>query len=148
MTALRDLCELRDDLEMAGSLPAWREPSTAIGRQTQALARALRDRWVKAELAATSVRAVIAKHAAEVDAQRATNELLTAEIDRLTAEIDRLRALPVIATCGECGHCVADPQRHDPWCWHGAGASAEHAARQATKRDEPPPTWCPLRGAR
>lgn len=132
MTALRDLLDLRDDLELAGGLPAWREPSTVIGRQAQKLARALRDRWVKAELAATTVRAEIAKHAAEVDAQRATNE-------RLTAEIDRLRALPVLRTCGECAHCVTDLHVGE-WC-------DRDEQQRDTERESPPPWWCRLKEA-
>lgn len=142
MTALRDLLDLRDDLELAGGLPAWREPSTVIGRQAQKLARALRDRWVKAELAATTVRAEIAKHAAEVDAQRATNE-------RLTAEIDRLRALPVLRTCETCRWCdvgptapsgPGEPRRrlHDYCSQNGRVTDAKAL----------PPEWCRLRGAR
>lgn len=134
MTVFRDISELRDDLESAGGLPAWRTPSTAIGRQVQTLARALRDRWVKAELAATTVRAEIAKHAAEVDAQRATNE-------RLTAEIERLRALPVIATCAS-GCRWLDGGGH--WCSHPT-TRGNDIMRGG---DDPPPSWCPLRGAR
>lgn len=132
MTVFRDLVELRDDLENAGSVPAWREPSTAIGKQVQALARALRDRWVKAEMAATTVRAEIAKHAAEVDAQRATNE-------RLTAEIDRLRALPVLRTCGECSKCE---ELFDAPTSYMCGIDTMIDVSPGA----PPPAGCPRRG--
>lgn len=135
MTVLRDLSDLRDDLENAGGLPAWRTPSTTIGRQAQALARTLRDRWVNAELAATTVRSEIAKHAAEVAAQRATNE-------RLTAEIDALRALPVIATCEQCTSGEASSSGHM------VCADDPRDVQREIERPFTPPSWCPLRGAR
>lgn len=57
-----------------------------------------------------------------------------------TALADAVRALPVIATCGECGWCVEE-LHVGSWC-----------DRDAKQRDvsagDAPPSWCPLRGKR
>lgn len=53
------------------------------------------------------------------------------------AEIVRLRALPVIATCGDCRWLSLV----------GRDCVCTHLGRAAmTKQDETPPTWCPKRG--
>ena len=53
-----------------------------------------------------------------------------------------VRALPVIATCGECG-------------WHRDYLGGRDCAHKdgrgvigAVSWDPPPPSWCPLRGKR
>lgn len=59
----------------------------------------------------------------------------------LVREVQRLRALPVLATCGECR-----------WCHESAGGTCmhdrAHIEHEIDGADRPPPTWCPLRGAR
>lgn len=52
---------------------------------------------------------------------------------------DAVRALPVIATCGECGWCHATEV-----CMH----QRAHAEREIDGSAMPPPSWCPLRGKR
>lgn len=61
------------------------------------------------------------------------------------AEIDRLRALPVIATCGECGHTPSRYARPRV-CQHPANFDREDPVLLAIEHDEAPPTDCPLRG--
>lgn len=59
-------------------------------------------------------------------------------------EIDRLRRLPAIATCGKCGwHRVTRvfADRLD-YCGHPSARNGDVGSV------EPPPEWCPLRGAR
>lgn len=60
----------------------------------------------------------------------------------LLAEIDRLRALPVIATCGECGWHVDSLGARD------CGYPGMCGAVGSVESDPAPPAWCPLRGAR
>ena len=70
-----------------------------------------------------------------------------AAIDRLRAEIDRLRALPVIATCGECGH--ASPRsRQSHLCDHPDVYDVPDPLLLKIDHDAAPPVRCPLRGAR
>lgn len=52
---------------------------------------------------------------------------------------DAVRALPVIATCGECRWCHATEV-----CMHPRA----HAEREIDGCAMPPPSWCPLRGKR
>ena len=64
----------------------------------------------------------------------------------LGGEIVRLRALPVLATCGECGWATDDPDSPtDP-------GSGEWCGRDERKRqirtDAAPPSWCQYRGKR
>jgi hypothetical protein len=63
---------------------------------------------------------------------------------RLCAEIDALRRLPVLPTCGDCGHCIRlYPQGAE--CWHPKSRSNGHL-HVAIDRDAPPPlNVCPLR---
>jgi hypothetical protein len=64
-----------------------------------------------------------------------------AEWADLLAEIDRLRALPVIATCGECGHVG-----FGDYCCHPTFDGLEKHQRQELSHDAAPPSWCPMRG--
>jgi hypothetical protein len=62
----------------------------------------------------------------------------------LLAEIDRLRALPVLATCGACGwHVDFDGARE---CVYPRTRMVVGAVESVAS--DPPPAWCPLRGAR
>ena len=78
--------------------------------------------------------------------ERAVSELL-AMLDRLRAEIDRLRALPVIATCGECKYRddAGVHRESQEWCDHPRLRPGPDAP---VSSDAAPPEWCPLRGAR
>lgn len=60
---------------------------------------------------------------------------------RLIAEVRRLRALPVIATCDQCAHC--DGHVVSPTCMHPTRRGSVLA-----RLGQPPPAWCPLRGAK
>lgn len=51
---------------------------------------------------------------------------------------DAVHALPVIATCGECGWCEGEVTR-GPWCERDPHS-------RAVDRYDAPPSWCPLRG--
>ena len=62
-------------------------------------------------------------------------------------EIDRLRALPVIATCGECGHAPSRYARPRV-CQHQALFDREDPALLTVEHADVPPAGCPLRGAR
>lgn len=53
---------------------------------------------------------------------------------------DEVRALPVLRTCGECAYCVTDLHVGE-WC-------DRDEQQRDTERESPPPSWCPLRGAR
>lgn len=68
-------------------------------------------------------------------------------VNDLFAEIDRLRALPVLATCGECGHAPSRYARPRV-CQHPALFDREDPVLLAVERADAPPTDCPLRGAR
>lgn len=61
----------------------------------------------------------------------------------LLEEVDRLRRLPVIEVCGQCASCSYDTRedgQRSRWvCRYG---------NRFVSRDEAPPEWCPLRGAR
>lgn len=70
----------------------------------------------------------------EADLRRGGVSATISETRDLLAEIDRLRALPVIATCGECGFYEA------PICEHILGL------RSVDDENAIPPEWCPLRG--
>lgn len=50
---------------------------------------------------------------------------------------DAVRALPVIATCGECGWYLP------PTC-----GAVDGPARYVSDPASAPPSWCPLRGKR
>lgn len=69
-----------------------------------------------------------------------------AETLALVAEVRRLRALPVIATCGDCSHFDGDSQRERGGgvCCHGFRGDFVGD----TNEENPPPSWCPLRGKR
>lgn len=54
---------------------------------------------------------------------------------------DAVCALPVLATCGECGWCMAGAWPLTWWCDRDEGSSDTDARL-------PPPSWCPLRGKR
>lgn len=59
---------------------------------------------------------------------------------------DAVRALPVLATCGECGWATDDPDSPtDPgsgeWC-------GRDARRRQIRTDAAPPSWCQYRGKR
>lgn len=74
-----------------------------------------------------------------------------AAIRRLASEVLRLRALPVLRTCGACasyGQAEADDGCGP--CHHAASliATPHGLVPAATMGDAPPPSWCPLRGAR
>lgn len=65
----------------------------------------------------------------------------------LLAEIDRLRALPVIATCGECGWARDGGHSYDgPLVVCGKITHDSLGRRQTMSVADEPPTWCPLRG--
>lgn len=62
------------------------------------------------------------------------------------AELARLRKHPVIATCNDCGHCTRlYPQGAE--CWHPKSSVSLHL-HVAVDWKAPPPTDCPLRGAK
>lgn len=63
----------------------------------------------------------------------------------LLAEIDRLRALPVIATCGECGHTPSRYARPRV-CQHPALFDREDPVPLTVEHADVPPAGCPLRG--
>lgn len=65
---------------------------------------------------------------------------LLAEVEGMRVEIERLRALPVLRTCADCGYCVTDLHVGE-WC-------DRDEQQRDTERESPPPSWCPLRGAR
>lgn len=59
---------------------------------------------------------------------------------------DAVRALPVLATCGECGWATDDPESpSDPGSGEWCGRDAK---RRQIRTDAAPPSWCPLRGKR
>lgn len=63
------------------------------------------------------------------------------------AELDRLRALPVIATCGECGWARDGGHSYDgPLVVCGKITHDSLGRRQTMSVADEPPTWCPLRG--
>ena len=65
-----------------------------------------------------------------------------AEVDALRAAISATvvpRGLPVIATCGDCAH--RGYAGLDPYCRLAGGGDLP------VQNSEPPPDWCPLRGA-
>lgn len=57
----------------------------------------------------------------------------------LAREVRRLRALPVLRTCGECGH------RLPSFCDHPSIMSLPKGRREIDYGAEPP-SWCPFRG--
>lgn len=62
----------------------------------------------------------------------------------LLAEIDRLRALPVLRTCGECGH--ASPRsRRSHLCDHPDVYDVPDPHLLKIDHDAAPPERCPLR---
>lgn len=71
----------------------------------------------------------------------------TTTASAMAAEIDRLRTLPVIATCGECGH--ASPRsRQSHLCDHPDVYDVPDPMLLTIDHDTAPPARCPLRGAR
>ena len=74
----------------------------------------------------------------EADLRRGGVSATISETRDLLAEIDRLRALPVIATCGECGHTPSRYARPRV-CQHPAllareGVDVAEAVRDAALR--------------
>lgn len=75
----------------------------------------------------------------------------TGEVQRIAAAV---RALPVLATCGECRHLVANPARAGLFVANPARAGLycnrekRALASDAECRPVAPPSWCPLRGKR
>lgn len=61
-------------------------------------------------------------------------------LSRGVEKIRELRALPVLRTCADCGYCVTDLHVGE-WC-------DRDEQQRDTERESPPPSWCPLRGAR
>lgn len=60
---------------------------------------------------------------------------------------DAVRALPVIATCGEC-KCLAHYLGTGPsFCRHPRACGNERGLTYIAA-DDAPPSWCPLRGQR
>ena len=57
---------------------------------------------------------------------------------------DAVRALPVLATCGECGWHREERLGH--FCTHATADETQESLR--VSRDDVPPSWCPLRGKR
>lgn len=81
--------------------------------------------------------------ACHLDGPRACVREVRAELDRLRAELYRLRRLPVIKTCGECGHVG-----FGDYCSHPRFDGMEKHDRPELSQDAAPPEWCPLRGGR
>lgn len=92
---------------------------------------------------------------ADIRARAAVWPVAMVDAVDLLAEVDRLRALPVIATCGDCRRAQQDIKR---WRCEHPGAprlSVSERVGPGPTGDCPsvdpyaaPPTWCPLRGAR
>lgn len=60
---------------------------------------------------------------------------------------DAVRALPVIATCGECGHLDHYLGTGPSFCAHTRAAGDERDQTYVAA-DDAPPSWCPWRGKR
>lgn len=90
-------------------------------------------------------REIRAQHAR--DAMRMSLSKTNTHRDRgvLLAEIDRLRALPVIATCGECGYRSS---RLGSEIGAVMRVCTNAYPPRETDYDAAPPGWCPLRGKR
>lgn len=69
------------------------------------------------------------------------------DVSCVRAEIDRLRALPVLATCGECGHAPSRYARPRV-CQHPTLFDRDDPALLTVEHADAPPAGCPLRGAR
>lgn len=83
----------------------------------------------------------------EADLRRGGVSATISETRDLLAEIDRLRALPVIATCGECGWARDGGHSYDgPLVVCGKITHDSLGWRQTISVADEPPTWCPLRG--
>lgn len=67
-----------------------------------------------------------------------------AECERIAAAV---RALPVIATCGECGHLDHYLGTGPSFCAHTRAAGDERDQTYVAA-DDAPPSWCPWRGKR
>lgn len=96
MTCADDLRVLRDALDciLTGALPTWRVMSTDTGQNVQQYLKALVEREMRLRIENVTVRATVAKARADVDAERATNERLTADIERLEEVVRGMRAAP------------------------------------------------------
>lgn len=81
----------------------------------------------------------------EADLRRGGVSATISETRDLLAEIDRLRALPVIATCGECGHTPSRYARPRV-CQHPALFDREDPVLLTVEHADVPPAGCPLRG--
>ncbi|MGL4257970.1 MAG: hypothetical protein ACRCSL_16675 [Microbacterium sp.] len=62
-------------------------------------------------------------------------------LEEALVEIDRLRRLPVVETCGECGHVG-----FGDYCSHQRFDGLEKHDRPELSHNAAPPEWCPLRG--
>lgn len=58
---------------------------------------------------------------------------------------DAVRALPVIATCGECGRLDHYLGTGPSFCAHPQ-ASGDERGQGYVAADDAPPSWCPMRG--
>ena len=58
---------------------------------------------------------------------------------------DAVRALPVIATCGECGHLAHYLGTGPSFCGNPHARGNERGLTYIAA-DDAPPGWCPLRG--
>lgn len=81
----------------------------------------------------------------EADLRRGGVSATISETRDLLAEIDRLRSLPVIATCGECGHTPSRYARPRV-CQHPALFDREDPVLLTVEHADVPPAGCPLRG--
>jgi hypothetical protein len=131
-----------------GGLPAWPALSTGAGSAAQAAARSCWRAWRDA-LMATNAATVATERAATIDdAARTHAEAMTASVETLEAEIVRLRALPVIATCGDCSHTYTygGGNAHNEGLLHCThDDSPDTVMDSMIALDAPPPDWCPLR---
>lgn len=148
MSTFDDMRELRDDLEMAeaGGLPAWLTTRTKLGRELQALARKHYARWVQAELQLVTLRADAEKAREATDAERATNERLTADVERLQTLL-REAAEEIEHYSRERAALVAAAEAWDKAAsayYASEGTPSEWDAMQAAKRT----FHAALRGAR
>lgn len=96
MSGADDLRVLRDALDciLTGALPTWRVMSTDVGQLVQQYVKALYESNVRLKIENATVSRVIAKARAEVDAERATNERLTADVEHWRARAEQYRRSP------------------------------------------------------
>lgn len=92
-------------------------------------------------------RAIVAEAIASGDDGTVYGPDLLRAAPALLADLDRLRSLPVLRTCGECGH--ASPRsRKSHLCDHPSVYDVADPHLLKIDHDAAPPVRCPLRGAR